>query len=343
MPSRPAPIALRGTGSFYPAREIAVMDLVQHERPDKLFARHIAMDVGVETVHAAARTESATQLAANAARVALERAGVEAGALGLVSTVGCILPDVDVWSAAAKLAHLLDADAPECFGFGDAACAGSYAAVRALIPIMRAEEGPEQVLVAAGCIMPGQRFFPPATVFSDGAGALVLQRHQGRRKPRGPHVIRADLYSFPRYIEAFGPSAGLRRLREDGVLEKDAWTFDIGERAAYDELCDVNFDLGAQSLQRSLQRAGWAADSLRFLLPDNVGSILGPAIADRCGLPEERVKNDTTARHGHAFAADLFANLDALISSGELRTGDRVASLGMRLGQHWGVVLVEVL
>lgn len=335
-------VSIRGVGAYFPPTELSTDELIRAERPGTLFGKKLQELIGCRSIRAAGPSDSSSGLAVLAARGALESAGLSASGLDAVVSVGCVMPDVDVWSTPAKIAKELGATPRECFGIGDAACAGSYAAVRALLPLMTAPRGPERVLLAAGAVMPGGRFFPPATVFGDGAGAWVLERHDpARRVPRFA-IVAAELRSFPEHVDAFGPMAGMNILRAEGRLEPRWWTFGIRDHAAFTQLRRVNFDLGAETILETLDHVGWDPSSLTWLVPDNVTFRVGEELSMRIGLPFDRVFKEGCERFGHAFSADMFANLARLLESREVRTGDRIGLVGMGIGQHWGVVLIEV-
>jgi 3-oxoacyl-[acyl-carrier-protein] synthase III len=154
-------------------------------------------------------------------------------------------------------------------------------------------------------------------------------------------VVRSDFYSFPHLVDAFGCLAGIDLLRAEGRLERNWWSVAIRDDEVYGELRTTNFSLGARSIERSLEAAGWTVESLRWLVPDNVSTKVGEELASRLGLPVERVLAENCVRYGHAFVADLFVNLTTILDRHPLQPGDRLACIGMGLGQHWGVLLLE--
>ncbi len=335
-------IVVRGLGYYYPEYELSTHELIMQERPNALFAKKMRRLIGCDTVREAGPDDTPSSMASEAASIAIEAAKIDARDIELVCNVGCVLPDIDIWSMSAKIAQRIGALGAECFGVGDAACASAYAAMRALLPIVRDHEGPRLVLAATGCIMPGGRFFPPATIFGDGAGAMVLERVE-RPRAGDLRLVRCDLYSHPKLADAFGPAAGMNTLRTSGRLEPRWWTFSIRDAKQYDELRRVNYDLGAHALATSLYRAGWTIESLTAVAPDNINVAMGRDVSTRLGLPADRIIDVNCAKYGHAFAADMFVNLHTAQQLHPPRSGDRFACLGSGQGQHWGVLLTEVI
>ncbi len=334
-------VSIRGVGAHFPATEVSTERLIREERPGTLFGKKLQELIGCRFVRAAGPTDTPSSLATQAARSALESAGLEPSSLDAIVTVGCMLSDVDSWSMPAKVAKEIGATPRECFGIGDAACAGAYAAIRALLPIMCAPSGPRRVLVGAGVVMPGGRFFPPATVFGDGGGAWILERHDNLRRTPRFAIVGAELHTCPELVDAFGPMAGMNILRAEGRLEPRWWTFVIRDHDAFAKLRRKNFELGAKALAEACHRVDWDPESLTWLVPDNVTFRVGEELCVRIGIPFDRIFKEGCAHHGHAFAVDMFANLAWLMDRRDVRAGDRIAMIGMGVGQHWGVVLIQ--
>lgn len=336
-------VRIRGAGFHFPEATIGTVDLIKQERPGYLFGTSMRAQIGCEKIHLAGPDDTPSSLTTEGAKAALASSNISATEIDLLLTVACTPADYDMWSLPAKVATNLGMAEAEAFGIGEVGCAGSFAAIRTALPMMLAEDGPERALIATGCLNPGHHFFPPATIFGDGAGALVLEKVPADtpQDTKMPRVVRADLYSFPHLIDAFNCGGGINLLRQEGSLEPNWWRFDIRDQQIYSELRTTNFDLGSGGLKKSLAKAGWELDSLTWLIPDNVSAKVGQEVALRLGLPLERVLTENCARYGHAFTTDLFVNLATVLETHPLKSGDRIACFGMGIGQHWGVLLLE--
>jgi 3-oxoacyl-[acyl-carrier-protein] synthase III len=245
-------------------------------------------------------------------------------------------------SMAAKIAQRIGAEAgTECFGVGDAGCAAAFAAIRVAADLLRAPSGPRRALVAAGAVTPGDHFFPPFTIFGDGAGALVLERVELGEPARGPRVVRSDLHTVPRYVDAVGPKAGMNALQNGGENRRAAYTVEARDFWLARELYDQAVPLGAMAVERSLERAGWTVDQLRWLMPDNVAENVSYSVAQALAIPDERLYVENCRRYGHAWVVDLFVNLSSVLAEHTPIEGDRLAAIGMGLGHNWGVLLIE--
>ena len=335
-----AQVYVRGASFHFPENVVATANLIRAEQPHRIFDLRERRKMGVKYVRIAGPDDTPSSLATIAAQQALENAGIAAESLDMVVTAGCTPPDFDMWSMPAKIAKNLGATRAQCFGIGETGCAAAFAALRVLVPLMQAPGGPERVLLVAGCVTPGGHFFPPATIYGDGAGALVLERSPAG-SGGGPRIVRADFYTKCDYAETFGPSAGLAKLRKDGKLEKTDWTVKVKNQDEMDHLVDNSSEMSAAAVKHSLVEAGWKASELRWLIPDNVATAVGIDMASILELPEERVLLENCMRYGHAWVVDLFVNLATILNEHPLAPSERVACLGVGQGHHWGVLLLE--
>lgn len=334
------PIILKSSGVYFPETSISTAALMAQEHPTLLMKRRRLNIFPCEAVRVASIQDTQTSMAADAACSALESADWGSEDLQLLMTVGCTLPDVDIWSSSAKVAQLLDAMQVECLGVGDAACAGSYVALRVVAMMMRSEVELRRSVICAACIMPGDRVFFPSTVFGDGAGAFVLEKVE--RAPKAVLQLKqVRVRTFPQFADAFGPAAGLLRLRKEGCLRPEDWSFDVRDAESFRELARVNYDLGAELLRDALEKQGWLPESVTRLIADNVTKNIGQVLAEKTKIPFERVSLCGRRERGHAFTADMFSNVHFSLEERPLERRERVVSIGMGVGQHWGLALWE--
>ncbi|MCC7386915.1 MAG: hypothetical protein IT384_34075 [Deltaproteobacteria bacterium] len=338
----PAPesVVIRASVSHFPTGFIPTAHLIQREHPHRVFDLRERRGMGAKYVHLAAADEDPSVLAIAVAQKALERAGLDADDLDLLVSASCTPPDYDMWSLPAKVAEQIGARRAECLGVGDAGCASAFAALRLLLPVLRDPDGPRRALLFNASITPGSHFIPPYTIFGDGAGAIVLERT--RERTAGARVVRADFRSHPQFIEAFRCNAGLRQLRKQGKLEPVDWTVNPLDTDLVRGLAEEGLDLCLNGMRDSLAKAGWTIDQLRWLITDNVATSSTEEIAAGLGVPEDRTLYENCSRYGHAWVVDLFANLETVLHERDPQPGDRIACTGAGLGEHFGVLLLEV-
>lgn len=338
-----ADVVLRGAEFYFPDSGQSVSSLIEREHPHRVFMLRERRRMGAKYVRTAGPDETPSMMATAAAQKLLTKLGVDPTTLDMVITAGCTPPDFDVWSMPAKVAANLGATRAECFGFGEAACACAFAAIRTLVPLMRMPDGPARVLLVAGCVTPGGHFFPPVTIYGDGGGAILLERVPAGvdASTLGPRIVRAEYHTNARFIDAFGTAAGISRLRSEGKLEPADWTVRVKDSTVIDELIDGSTGRGAELVRKALIKQGWTPQDLRWLILDNVAAIMPIDMAAMLGVPEDRVLLENVVRYGHAWVVDIFVNLATILGERPLERGQRMACAGIGQGEHWGVMLVE--
>jgi 3-oxoacyl-[acyl-carrier-protein] synthase III len=216
--------------------------------------------------------------------------------------------------------------------------------VRAVLPMMQAPDGPRVTLITSAAVTVGRHYSPPALVFGDGGGALILTRRDAYPKARQallPHVAATSFRTYPEFADVFACEANPRVLRKEGRLEPSWYTIMVRDRKGFERLRLTNFQLGGQAILALLEQVGWSVDSLRWLVTDNVSVKVGEELALRIGLPLERVFRENVLKRGHAYGTDLFVNLRTVLDNHPLRPKQRLALVGMGIGEHWGVILLE--
>lgn len=338
-----AEVVLRGAEFYFPESGQSVSTLIEREHPHRVFMLRERRRMGAKYVRTAGPDETPSMMATAAAQKLLTKLDVDPRSLDMVITAGCTPPDFDVWSMPAKVAANLGATRAECFGFGEAACACAFAAIRTLVPLMRMPDGPARVLLVAGCVTPGGHFFPPVTIYGDGGGAILLERVPAGvdASTLGPRIVRAEYHTNARYIDAFGTAAGISRLRSEGKLEPADWTVRVKDSTVIDELIDGSTGRGAELVRQALIKQGWTPQDLRWLILDNVAAVMPIDMAAMLGVPEDRVLLENVVRYGHAWVVDIFVNLATILGERPLERGQRMACAGIGQGEHWGVMLVE--
>lgn len=338
-----ADVVLRGAEFYFPESGQSVSTLIEREHPHRVFMLRERRRMGAKYVRTAGPDETPSMMATAAAQKLLTKLDVDPRSLDMVITAGCTPPDFDVWSMPAKVAANIGATRAECFGFGEAACACAFAAIRTLVPLMRMPDGPARVLLVAGCVTPGGHFFPPVTIYGDGGGAILLERVPAGvdASTLGPRIVRAEYHTNARYIDAFGTAAGISRLRSEGKLEPADWTVRVKDSTVIDELIDGSTGRGAELVRQALIKQGWTPQDLRWLILDNVAAVMPIDMAAMLGVPEDRVLLENVVRYGHAWVVDIFVNLATILGERPLERGQRMACAGIGQGEHWGVMLVE--
>lgn len=261
--------------------------------------------------------ERLSDLAAAAGAAALDRAGVDPGALDLI-LVATVSADELTPNAAPLVAGALGATNAGALDVG-AACTGFLSALAMGAACIEAGRASRLLVIGADAL---SRFTNPddrrtAALFGDGAGAVVLGA--GRGGGLGPVVLRQD-----------GTNAGMIVApRSRGMIEMDGLnTF----RHAVNRLVEVTGHV--------LDAAGVALDDVDLFVYHQANARITRAVGARLGLEPSRVV-DCIAHQGNTSAATLPLALAHAEANGCLRPGMTVLLGAFGAGLTWGGAVLE--
>lgn len=192
---------IAGLGHYVPAECVTNAEL--ERRLGASFHDWLVTNVGIERRHVMAAHETTSDLALAAGREALDHAGIGARELDLV-IVATDTPDQLSPATASVLQHKLGATAAATYDV-NAACAGWVTALDIAAKTIAADDAYRHILVVGAYGM--TRYLDwtdkrTATLFADGAGAVVL------RAADRPGVIGGKLEAAGEYHDALGIYTG---------------------------------------------------------------------------------------------------------------------------------------
>jgi 3-oxoacyl-[acyl-carrier-protein] synthase-3 len=277
----------------------------------------IVQRTGIRERRVAAPGQRLHELAALAARRALESAGADAADLDLVLLATTsnerLMP-----GASPSLAAALGADRAGAIDV-NAACTGFVSALA--LGCGQIESGRAETVLVAGADAMSRLTDPDdratAAVFADGAGAVVLR---GAAEGRiGPVVLGAD-----------GANAGLIETpKETGrTVMQGHETF----RHAVERISEATL--------AALAAAGIGIADVDLFAYHQANARILRSVGERLGLPAERVV-DCIDRFGNTSAASIPIALEQARLDGRLRPGATVLLGAFGAGLTWGATVVE--
>jgi 3-oxoacyl-[acyl-carrier-protein] synthase III len=272
---------------------------------------------GIRARHVAAAHERLDTHATTAARVALERAGVDAADVDLV-LVATVTSDELMPNAAPLVAHALGATRAGAFDVG-AACSGFMTALATGAGMI--DSGRADCVVVIGADFMSRLVDPAdrgtAAVFADGAGAVVLVANGESRI--GPIVLGQE-----------GDTAGVIKVdRSDQII-----------RMAGHETFKIAVTRLSEATAEAAAAAGVRLDEIDLFVYHQANGRILTAVGERLGLRKDRVV-DCIDTLGNTSTATLPLALDHSIEAGQLRNGDRVLLGAFGGGFVWGATVLE--
>jgi len=321
--------SITGVGSYLPARVLTNADL---EKMVNTTDAWISSRTGIRERRLAAPHEYTSDLAAQAARHALQQAGVAAEQVDLL-IVATITPDMVFPSTACLVQAKLGALRAAAFDL-EAACSGFVYGLEIAQQFIMSRTYDTVLVVGAekmSAILDWQDR-NTCVLFGDGAGAAVLQNrphsHGLLTAVMGADGRKANLLSMPGGgsrcpASAQSVAARLHFLRMDGPE-----TYKNAVIAMH------------QAAVEALRRCELSVAQIKCIIPHQANRRIIDAVAERLGAkPEQMFVN--VHKYGNTSAASVGIALDEAVRSGRIRRGDLVMLLVFGAGLTWGAAIIE--
>jgi 3-oxoacyl-[acyl-carrier-protein] synthase-3 len=328
---------IRSTAARLPARRTVADALAAGECEPKAVAGTDVHAVSVST------GESAAEMAAHAARAALDRAGSGPEDVDLVLHADVYHQGQDMWPVASYIQR--ESVRNRCPAVEIRQMSnGGLAALDLACAYLLADPLRGDALLTAGdrfCLPGVDRWrTDPGTPYADGAAALVLSRRGGFARLLSLAVDSdPELEQLHRGDEPFGPAPFSTRIPVDFGAAKRFFTRTHGISYAISRTAAGQRGV----VKRALSDAGMELEDARWaVLPHFGRRRLQSIFLAPFGIPAERTAWSWSRTVGHLGAADQFAGLDHLVADGLAGPGDRCLLVSVGAGYSWGAAVVEI-
>jgi 3-oxoacyl-[acyl-carrier-protein] synthase-3 len=310
-----------GTGSALPARRVDNAELAEQvDTSDEWIIER----TGIRSRYIAGDGETTASLATEAARRALESAGIPASEIDLI-VLATATPDQTFPSSATKVQAALGIN--DCIAFDvHAVCTGFLYAVSVADAMLRAGSGRAALVIGAETFSRILDWEDRTTcvLFGDGAGALVLRAEEGDRG-----ILATKLHADGRHNDLLFVDGGPSTTGTVGKLRmKGREVF----RHAVVNLAAVMGEV--------LQATDLTAEDVDWVVPHQANARILDATAKKLGLPSGKVVI-TVDRHANTSAASVPLALDVAVKDGRIKRGDIVVLEAMGGGFTWGAAVLR--
>lgn len=315
-----------GSGSALPAKCVSNAELA--ERVDTT-DEWIVERTGIRQRFIAGEGETTGSLATEAARKALDDAGVDAQDIGLI-VLATATPDQTFPATATTVQHALGCNGGVAFDV-QAVCSGFLYAMATADAMLRTGMARRALVIGAETFSRILDWEDRTTcvLFGDGAGAIVLEARDGDGTD-GAGILATRLHADGAYSELLYVDGGPSTTGEVGKLRmKGREVF----RHAVVNLAEV--------LGEVLDDAGIAASEIDWIVPHQANLRILDATARKLGLPAERMVV-TVGDHANTSAASVPLAFDVARKDGRIKAGDLVMFEAMGGGFTWGASLARM-
>jgi 3-oxoacyl-[acyl-carrier-protein] synthase-3 len=318
-----------GTGAALPEKVITNADM---EKLVDTSDEWITTRTGIKERRQAGPHETTSQLSIQAARKALEMAGVRPIDLDLI-ICSTISPDMPLPSTSAFIQRGLGA--PACCAFDlAAACSGFLFGMTVAEQFILTGKAKYVLVVGAELLSRYIDYSDRSTcvIFGDGVAAGVL----GPATPPSG-ILAAEMHTEGAFADhLYIPAGGTRkpascetvRAREHYIKMRGNELFKVAVRS----LEEVS--------RRVLDKAQVSAQQIDLFIPHQANQRITDAVRERLGVSAEKVYSNI-ARVGNTSSASIPICLDECVRSGRLKKGDLVLMAAFGAGVTWGGILMR--
>lgn len=319
---------IAGSGSFLPERIVSNDELAAELATRGIVTSDewIVERTGIRQRHLAAAGVTTSRLATEAARRALDNAGVAADELDLI-IVATSTPDYIFPSTACLVQANLGAKGAAAFDV-QAVCSGFVYALTTADSFIRAGRARHALVIGAEVFSSILDWNDRSTcvLFGDGAGAVVLKAADQ------PGIVAAQLHadgSQAKILSAAG-NVSHGQISGDPFLRMDG-------QAVFKQAVTV-LDRSARDV---CEQAGIQVTDVDWLIPHQANVRILNFVARKLGMPLDRVVI-TVDSHANTSAASVPLALDVARRDGRIQPGQLVMLQGVGGGFTWGSVLARM-
>lgn len=316
-----------GSGSALPVRLVTNADLAEQiDTSDEWIVER----TGIRQRHIAGEGETTSSLATDAAKRALDDAGMDAGAIDLI-VLATATPDNTFPATATKVQDALGCNGGIAFDVA-AVCSGFLYALATADSMLRTGMATRALVIGAETFSRILDWEDRTTcvLFGDGAGAVVLEASDVADDKSAPGILTSKLHADGAQHDLLYVDGGPSTTQTVGHLRmKGREVF----RHAVVNLAEV--------LQETIEEAGVKSDDIDWVVPHQANKRILDATARKMGIPAERIVV-TVDQHANTSAASVPLALDTARKDGRIKPGDLLLLEAMGGGFTWGASLVRM-
>lgn len=322
---------ITGTGSYLPPKKVSNQELA-----DQLAAKGIETSdewivsrSGISFRHYAEPTMTSSDMAVEAARRAIEAAGMQPNDIDMI-VLATSTPDFlgGFPSTACVVQNKLGITNGSAAMDVQAVCSGFMYAMSIADSMIKSGSHKNVLVIGAEVFSRILNFEDRTTcvLFGDGAGAIVMSRSTE------PGVLATKLHADGSYADILCVPGNV----QNGAVEGNAFLYMDGQAV---------FKLAVSLLEKvaaeALEIAGLGTEQIDWLIPHQANIRIMQGTARKMRIPMDKVVV-TVDRHGNTSAASIPLALDMAVRDGRVKPGQTIMLEGVGGGFTWGAAIVRM-
>ena len=318
---------IAGTGSYLPRRVVSNSDL---EKILETSDAWIQERTGIQQRHIAADDETTVSLGEQAARRAMDAAGVGPDDIDLI-VFGTTTPDLVFPNCGALLQARLEVHGCPAMAV-EAACSGFIYALSIADKFIRLGDAKCALVVGAETLsrITDWSDRKTAVLFGDGAGAVIL------RAAEEPGIVSTHLHTEGSYKDLLFCPVGV----STGFRPDATGRIPMHITMSGNEVFKVAVRSLGSIVDETLAANGLDKSAIDWLIPHQANLRIITATAKKLDMPMERVIL-TVQDHGNTSAASVPLALDTGVRDGRIKRGELMLLEAFGGGLTWGSALIR--
>jgi 3-oxoacyl-[acyl-carrier-protein] synthase-3 len=315
-----------GCGDFLPDNVVTNDDLAKRVDTSDEWIR---ARTGIRQRYIAPPGQNTSDLALGAARAALTDAGIDAGELDMV-IVATTTPDRSFPSVGTMVQARLGMAQGAAFDV-QAVCSGFIYGLSLADSLIRTGQARTILLIGAETMSRLLDWNDRTTcvLFGDGAGAVVLQAHDGKGDNADQGILNTRLFSDGRLHDLLYTDGGVSSTGNSGLLRmqgREVFKHAVANMSA--------------AIEVSAEAAGIPVSEVDWFVPHQANQRILDGTAKKLGIDPARVIS-TVALHGNTSAASVPLALVTAVRDGRIKRDDLILLEAMGAGFTWGACLLR--
>ena len=325
-------VTISGTGSYVPEKI-----LTNHELEEIVDTSDewIRSSTGIKERRIASDTQSTSDLATEAAKVAMEDANVSGEDIDLI-IVATISPDAFFPATACYVQKNIEATNALCFDVS-AACSGFLYAMQIAESLILSGQRKTALIIGAEKLssMVDWEDRNTCVLFGDGAGSVILKVDENNDK--GRKLLSSSLGSDGRQTDILHvPGGGSACPITPDNADQKLNTIRMQGREVYKYAVNAM----RRAAEDALQKYGLSSEDVDMVIPHQANLRIIEAITDRMSIPKEKTFINLT-KYGNTSAAAIAIALDEANKTKSINEGDIVLLVAFGAGLTWASYLLK--
>jgi 3-oxoacyl-[acyl-carrier-protein] synthase III len=317
------------TGSYAPENRVTNFDI---EKKVDTSAEWIVERTGIHERRIGGKHEAASDLAYEAAKITLKKAGLKAKDLDMI-ICSTISGDFPFPSTSCILQGRLDAVNAAAFDL-QAACSGFIYGLFVSENLIKSGTNKRILLVGVDMLSKVTDWDDRTTciIFGDGAGAVILEPSED-----DSGILSTSVHSDGNMWDLLQvPGGGSRMPCSQECVDKKLHFARMKGNETFKVAVKTLENIAIETLEKN----NITASQLTLMIPHQANLRIIQAAAKRLGLPMEKVMVNID-RYGNTSSASIPIALDEAVSAGRIKKDDYILLEAFGSGLTWGSALIR--